>query len=73
MADSVVETCWRVGARSGYEFRCELYRNGDHVELRVRYGDDELVHAERTSGMEAARQVAQVWLRKAIDLQGSQQ
>ena len=57
----------------GYEFRCELHRIGDHVELRVRYGNDEVVHAERTTGIEAARQVAQVWLRKAIDLQGAPQ
>ena len=69
MANSLIETCWRLRARSGYEFRCELYRVGEHVELRVSYGDDQLVHGEPTSGIEAARQLAQGWLRKVIELQ----
>ena len=73
MADSLVETCWRRRARSGYEFRCELYRLGDHVELRVSYGDDhQVVHREPTSGIDAARQLAQEWLRKVDELQDFQ-
>lgn len=69
MANSLVETCWRVRGRSGHEFRCELYQVGSHLQLRVSYGDDALVHAEPTSGIDAARELAQEWLRKTIALQ----
>jgi hypothetical protein len=73
MAESLVETCWRVRARSGYEFRCELYRVGDQVAVRVSYDGDKVVHAESTNGIDAARQLAQAWLRKVTVLQEFQE
>ena len=65
----LVERCWRVVGRSGYVYKCEICRVDGRLQVRVRYGDHDLVHCEPAQDIETGRDLGQQWLRRILELE----
>ena len=76
MADHKVETCWRVVGGNGDEYRCGIHRGTALLDVRVTFGppdSEQCVHSELVEDIAYAREVANDWLRKVLELEAFRQ
>ena len=65
----LLETCWRFVGPSGRLLTCGIYRTDAGVEVRVGYGEEELVYSRLAIEIGTARETA-AELRQAVIAKG---
>ena len=68
--NSQLEKCWRVIGRTGSVFQCDIYPDGDRIEVRISCDDIAGVTQSRlVCDIQAGRKLAHQWLRRVLEVE----